>query len=622
MVEELTYKPRFELHNQIVNVFRRRRDSRVLHGKGATDKNDNPFIALPATAGSGKSTELVHFPASAAYQEFCDHPDEFHAPIVSLLTFNSGMEGGPISIGLRILFGALACMNLLLNQTWDEFCSQPAACDKHITAVDAVNMLRRVLGQDRRVLVCVDELSKAANGEDAVVMIDLGSLLTRVAVCDVLVTALSPQYVTELVSGSHRPIKYLPIQPLEGDVDECRDAVKHFLNRKMKGKNVEIGDYKRRILRSAYLLASGHPRTLEYLAKELLQGDKKSERMFRALWNKNTDAAQFIKLVCGLTCFELYTNVPTDATELDFVLSISAHNPQNSPMFRKSIERNLVKIYEGIGNSFRVTTSLAAFFSAVEVAQPIAPGSDLVQIPTSRAIALLTHFKTLFETEGLELNGLWERSRALAVVVNGLHIRRKFGVLYDSGLSAELFTTLNEVRLISNTEDFVPYVNGVLFVGRKEQKGFDLALCGTDASGLPAMLYEEVKLDLGASPFPLIVAKKIRLTLSDHFQHRHSGCNVEESDEFRRIAIVFSRFVDESTELMESLEAPDTVVGLMETEEQKESDIDKKQEWQRARRYALQVWGENVGFLGKAQLVDSMVPATLPFAELVRNLEL
>ena len=200
----------------VVNDMRKRNQNRANRADKQTagDKKNNPLIALPGSLGSGKSTFVVHFPVSATYKQYFKDTNR-PAAIVSTLTFNSGMDSKrpkKNDVGLRIIFG---CMRAMLGlelfpMTWEAFLKKFKA--QNIPASDAVEMLRRLFGSDRPVLLLVDELSKAVNDKE--VMEELGVVLNKDGNCDVVVTSLSPAYVFDLLTGSQRPITYVPMAPL------------------------------------------------------------------------------------------------------------------------------------------------------------------------------------------------------------------------------------------------------------------------------------------------------------------------------------------------------------------------------------------------------------------------
>jgi hypothetical protein len=103
--------------SEIVKLFQVRVEKRrSLTTHNPKDKIINPLIAIPGAPGIGKSTFLVNFPLSDQYQSFCKRFSSGDVgPIVSTLTFNSGMdEFNKIhnDFPLRILYGAVRAMEV------------------------------------------------------------------------------------------------------------------------------------------------------------------------------------------------------------------------------------------------------------------------------------------------------------------------------------------------------------------------------------------------------------------------------------------------------------------------------------------------------------------------------
>ena len=238
----------------------------------AHHKTQNPLIAIPGSPGSGKSTFIVHFPESAAYKQYLKDTDRPSA-IVSTLTFNSGMDSKIPKIndvGLRIIFGSMRAMlgRELFSLSWEAFLDKFKAIQESFSGCDAVDMLRRLFGPDRPVLLLVDELCKAVNDKE--VMMELGYVLNKDGDCDVVITSLSPAYVFDVTYGSQRRITFVPVLPLLSTTAGLSVGKKEC-NRWAERVNVAAGGlstpFKLNVLNHAYLLMSGHPRSLEYMIR-------------------------------------------------------------------------------------------------------------------------------------------------------------------------------------------------------------------------------------------------------------------------------------------------------------------------------------------------------------------
>ena len=192
--EFFPYERRYQEERDVVAKMARRQALRAR--KSSEDKSSNPIIALPSSPGSGKSTFLVHFPSSTAYQEYCmgltSEDDPKIPPVVSTLTFNSGMtDYFPGDFGLRIIYGAAKAMGLFEaeNVNWDFFCDRFSSTTASLTAKKAIVLLQSVFSctKNTRMLVLVDEISKAYDSQS--VMNEIGSILDKFENVDVIVSA-------------------------------------------------------------------------------------------------------------------------------------------------------------------------------------------------------------------------------------------------------------------------------------------------------------------------------------------------------------------------------------------------------------------------------------------------
>ena len=102
------------------------------------DKQVNHLTVLSNSPGTGKSTAMMHFPLSAAYKSYhrrrtFDNMEPLWVnadpPIVCALTFNSAMQAGPRSLGMRMLFGAMAAMGCGYGLHWNKFYEDFKDCE-------------------------------------------------------------------------------------------------------------------------------------------------------------------------------------------------------------------------------------------------------------------------------------------------------------------------------------------------------------------------------------------------------------------------------------------------------------------------------------------------------------
>ena len=187
-----------DIFGEIVTSFDRRLEFRksgicsnkeIVNEPTDRDKQSNHLTVLCNSPGCGKSTAMMHLPLSAAYQSYhrrrtFDKMEPLRVtadpPIVCALTFNSGMQAGPRSLGMRMLFGTIKAMGCGYEPTWGQFCNDFKDCER-VSGLQAVGIVRRLFGEDRLMLIIVDELIKAniegAMTYDETAMWELGAVM-------------------------------------------------------------------------------------------------------------------------------------------------------------------------------------------------------------------------------------------------------------------------------------------------------------------------------------------------------------------------------------------------------------------------------------------------------------
>ena len=92
---------------------------------------------------------------------------------------------------LRIIYGAIRAVGLD-NISWKVFLKRFEDYKLDDIDITAISLLKETFGADRRILILVDELSKAR--DDKTVMKTIGNILEEYDECDVVVSSLSPTY--------------------------------------------------------------------------------------------------------------------------------------------------------------------------------------------------------------------------------------------------------------------------------------------------------------------------------------------------------------------------------------------------------------------------------------------
>ena len=204
---------------------------------------------------------MIHFAESEEYLQYLQSNDLSNV-IVSPVTFNSGMDGlQHDDFGRRIVFAAARAMGLI-SISWTDFFERFSS--ERLSAYAAIKMLWRVFGEDRPVLLLVDELSKAI-GYDKAVMSDIGRILGEFGNVDVLTSSLSPAYINGLVTGSQRPIVYRILPPLIDfnlGQNECKLWARMIIAKAEVANGEKVEVFKVNILNNFYKLMSGHPRSI------------------------------------------------------------------------------------------------------------------------------------------------------------------------------------------------------------------------------------------------------------------------------------------------------------------------------------------------------------------------
>jgi hypothetical protein len=613
------------VQERIVHLFALRAQARTENPEAATDKTINGLVALLATRGLGKSTELVQLPASAAYKEYAmtrllsdprTRRRVHHAhsavsptlsPVVSVLSFNSEMENGANSIGLRIIFGTIRAMGLAYI-CWAQFVAKFK--NVAISATEAVKMIHEGYGgEPRRVLLCVDELSKAGP-DDEVIMDQLGSVLGRDGNCDVVVTSLSLEYLQNLTTAA-----------------EAATAVLNACG----GADLSGVPYKVGFLKSAHILASGHPRTLAKLEKQLKDGTttvaladelKKPANVcssFDFLWGL---CQQVVSIPSCLVA-------PGDPANVRLILSTVEHL-ETSVQLRSAMNRSYVQLCgPAASGSYRVTTTLAVLLRLAVAAltpgglSPCAPPSTPLSSEQKAIHAFGALLGSVKETAVPSVPLLWERCRMLSTVMRMLDGGSERSSLFQiSGgviKNRARFASYEGLKFVAAGKP-VEYEYGYLVVPPPQISGYDYAVFGQDEWERRTVVYEEIKVrksSKSGETYAKIVANKVRLTLAQHFVEQRTGPVIDGDFKchFRRIAFLFSRYEDE---------VPPTLAEVtleINAALARELDANVMQDWVQAALYVEEAWEENVGFLKRVDMQKCMIPATLPVAELVRSVE-
>ena len=393
----LTYVPRLNENVCILRHFRSRQVSRS--SGGGFDKIVNPLVAIPAAPGSGKSTFLANFPDSDEFKLYCRDCGDASPAIVAPLTFNSGMTTPFVSVGssiiehsfgLRILFGAAMVMRQpgqapsLPTKSgfpdWKSFCVEFEDYH-HVSGVQAISILRHIFGEDRRVLVLVDELAKIeGDGSDKLVARQIGAILDDSGLNEVLVSSLSPQYINTLLSGNDRQIKCIIFESLiESDLgrEQTKVWADKLLEEHCSAPDRTVDIFAKTFLQSIFLLCSGHPRSVQYLVESfgsdtcwfrtiaVLKEYGVDVTLPQLLSSVNMDFLEFVNPVRDIIVKQID---PSDENVSNLERVLKLNFLDEDVIYRRELENGAVYILPSTLYSrgqYRATISLVAFFKLI-----------------------------------------------------------------------------------------------------------------------------------------------------------------------------------------------------------------------------------------------------------------
>ena len=212
------------------------------------------------------------------------------------------MGGTADYLALRIVYGAAMSMGLIeKGLLWKNFVKMFSKefKDAESDVLAAVELLQRIFGENRRVLILVDEVSKSK--KSITNLSNLGLILDESDRFDVLVSSLSANYVDKLVTGSQRSINYEYLRPMLDarlGEKEYQNWAKSLIEKAESPMIVEKVDiFKKNALYNFYLLYSGHPRALERMKQAMEDPRRDWSKIITALQDSNISVVQLIFLL-------------------------------------------------------------------------------------------------------------------------------------------------------------------------------------------------------------------------------------------------------------------------------------------------------------------------------------
>eukprot|EP00981_Chlorochromonas_danica_P009202 scaffold2549_cov177-Ochromonas_danica.AAC.20 len=488
--EGLVYKARSsKVDLQIVELMEERQK------ENSADKQSNPVVCLPAAPGSGKSTFMARFPETTGFKKYVQNRSNMPCVVIPI-TFNSGMcefLNDADTIGLRMLYGAAMSMSdkeEYCQHTWTSF-SKMFQEFASLKALEAVDILRKVYGKDkdRRMLLLVDELSKAKDGLNA--MKEIGVILNLERTVDVLVSSLSPNYIFDVLEGSQRPVEFVVLPPLIEEKLGRKETTKwatKVLEDMEKGKEMkqqQVPPFLSRMVSSVYLFASGHPRSIEKLLESLDEnlGDWKNVIKLpnQSILSKMYKLADLAESIMGYSdpAFSKPITVPFI---LEKVLSHKTYTTQDlTPELREAVEKGFIYLGRDPQKSDLYSPnirlgSLLCLLRGLPASPPPHPNTTEEPPGPNTQLALRVFGDHLAKGH---LSTLFERCIAFNILVRQ---EDRFGV---EALTMDEYNSNWTFRRCEADEDLlVVKMKEVVLPFRNDQSGFDLRACCDIPSGL------------------------------------------------------------------------------------------------------------------------------------------
>lgn len=366
------------------------------------DEKLNPIIVISGCPGIGKSSFLANFPNSDEFKNYLtDLCCNDKGVIVSTLTYIGDMKSEKDVTGLRLLFGSACCMSGVNSNSWRKFLAKFSKY-RDLAAVYAIKVLKIVYGKSKRILVLADEIERAFinnRGENNMIH-ELGSALTSNEY-DLIISAPSPQYVVSLCSASGRPVQHCIIPPIWnssiGSV-ECNNWADDVIEALGNANDSNKDEFCYRLLRSMYLLASGHPRMLEFLVKSLKEKRTDFGNVLLKLGDrKKSVSSLLVDMAHEIESLSEISFVSLDAIDtneiLKSALSMKALDPfrKNQDFLRRQIES---------GRVMPISVTEYDFFPAIRIGSFIV---SIKNIKEDQAIANSSNYKNSIASVAVDL---------------------------------------------------------------------------------------------------------------------------------------------------------------------------------------------------------------------------
>jgi hypothetical protein len=492
-----------------------------------------------------------------------------------------------------------------------------------LSATNAVRLLFRVLGEDRRMLLLVDELRIADNDKE--VMKELGRVLNIYGNVDVLVSALSPKYIADLVwSINQRPITDILLPPLL-DADLCRKECSAWADRLIAAtKNPkQVSDMERNLLRNFHLLFSGHPRSFEFFQRQLLMEGKSWGSVIKALdsgLGVSNLAFELANIALAIAPESMGLRSSQDVVE-SFVLSSQSFEVKDN-FFRDTLEKGKIFIIREKDRSFipavpvwalldlihqkemaswatpRCTAAHALIGNFIKDRNPVTWWERLVDL----TIACRSHdYNNLEEMFGFSNFDyvMWNRAVPLRVLNEGDIIEAA------QAQKVTAHTVKNAMAALEN----------VLVTAAPKKAGFDsmVKLCLPEAA--PLYFYNQMKLSYPqGKSLEEVIGKIICYVLQYHL--------TDVGDDLSAVYITLYNWGDDTTDMDEEPPLDDHVLRseLDTVLENVRKNFKLPENFSQRLTEFVDRYLDHIHFVGQKRMQQWLLPTLLPFPRILMNI--
>ena len=508
--------------------------------------------------------------------------------------------------------------------------------------------LQKIFGEDRKYLILVDEISKA--NDDVKVMRDLGEILNKIDNCDIVVSSLSPQYINKLLTGSQRNINYVILPPLlysNLGKEECKYFYKKILQC-AESKNIilnNVDEFKKNLIENAYLLCSGHPRTIEGLVNYMNNiDDLNIDKFISFIKSKRLQLSNMVFEYCNTlinneerisigssSLIDYYDEYPSKLSKILF--SHPTERSSRNEQFRYELDNNLVMIFKKVSpKSFLASVQAIKLLDFISEDESFEYKNEVEDDKLlSNGLILLNEIKKKNvqdkNNKYTVVSTWWKRFVDLTILGRSYRtcsIFDCFGIQNDkltsSILSKKNIWEISVVNVKNLKSTFATVfnntINNTLIIPIENQKGFDscvvLHLADDDTK---LIFYSQMKIGKTSKLRLKIVANTVFQTIKTHIEvNKEIKNDVLNSDiDFENVHIVYYDWGADDASLKITKE------DLLKEVEKKNISNDDRIYLENTKKY-IGIYFTNIHFVDYFQLKEWLNPTFLPFPILLTNI--